>query len=112
MKCICLKFVSGEEIIGMLDGEIEGKPEYFNVVDPVKITAGYDTEGNFGIRLHGFMSYCEQSLFTFVSKDVIVYSEPTKQMIEYYQDYLGRKITVNNEELDLGMHELQSKSLH
>ena len=109
MKCICLKLVSGEELIGMVDSESE---DHFNITDPVKISPGYDTEGNFGIRLFSFMSYCEENLFTFTKKDVMMYSSPTKEMMKYYQDYLSRRSDFNDDELDIDMYEVQSKSLH
>lgn len=109
MKCVCLKLVSGEELIGMIEGDHD---EYFNLVEPVKINPGYDTEGNFGLRLFSFMSYCEENLFTFTKKDVMLYSSPTKEMIKYYEDYLSRRTGLNDEELDIDMQEMQSKSLH
>jgi hypothetical protein len=89
MKYICLKLNTGDEIIGETDSE--HNDEYINIENPVKITHATDSRGNHGISFISFMSYCENSVFTFKQKDVILYLVPTDSMIEYYKDYMSRR---------------------
>lgn len=113
MRPICIKLVSGEEVIGLT--ESNHNDEYINLEDPVKIVHGVDEEGNYGIRFLSFMSYCENSLFTFRQRDVILYMSPTENMIGYYKDYMSRRGDpegLETDELDIDDFVTQSTTLH
>lgn len=88
MKYLCIKLITGEELIGTT--EFEEGDEFVNLEDPVKISNGYDSEGNFGLRFTHFMSYCEERLFTFKHRDIILYSKPTDGLIKYYNEYFAK----------------------
>ena len=87
MKHLCIKIITGEEIVGMTESDPQ-TDEYINLEDPVKVSQGYDPEGNFGLRFSHFMPFSEERLFTFKPKDIILYSKPTVGMIRYYDQYM------------------------
>lgn len=111
MKYICLKLITGEEIIGQT--ESEHNDEYINIENPVKVTHAVDAHGNHGISFISFMSYCEKSTFTLKPKDVILYLAPTENMVEYYKDYMSRRgDQSDDDELDeVDMDSINSSSL-
>ncbi len=89
MKYICLKLITGEEIIGKT--ESEHNDEYINIENPVKVTHAVDAHGNHGITFLSFMSYCENTAFTLKHKDVILYLAPTDNMVQYYKHYMSKR---------------------
>jgi len=114
MKYICLKLITGEEIIGKT--ESEHNDEYINIENPVTITHATDAHGNHGISFFAFMSYCENNIFTFRLKDVILYLVPTDSMTSYYKDYMSRRGDPSDDddvdEVDLNSINSPSLSIH
>lgn len=114
MKYICLKLITGEEIIGKT--ESEHNDEYINIENPVKVTHAVDSQGNHGITFLSFMSYCENTAFTLKPKDVILYLAPTDNMIEYYKDYMSKRGDPSDDdeldEVDIASFNSPSLSIH
>lgn len=111
MNYILIKLVSGEELMGVSDSEYSD--DFINIDTPIEISSSYDAEGNFGLKFAMFMSFSEESLFTFRARDVIVYCKPTQNMIKYYEDFLQRYKTVDEEDsFDLEPTDFKSLSIH
>jgi len=91
MEYRCLKLMTGETLIGVL--ESEDTDEYINISSPIQIEYGYDQKGNFGLKFLPFMSYCDTDLFTFKRSHVILILKPTKNTIDYYITYCRVKST-------------------
>lgn len=82
---ICLKLISGEEIMGMIDSVSE---PYISITKPVTISFGWDKDGNYGLKMSLFMSYSDDELYTFDEKMLIIAVPPNEEMIALYNKYL------------------------
>lgn len=83
-KYICLKLTTGEVVMGLVESIND---DYFNLEEPVNLSYDFDHDGNFGLKFVPFMSFCDQKVFTFNRKHVIMNSEPKAETIEYYNEF-------------------------
>lgn len=82
-----IKLVSGEEIIGQIDGEYSTDDDYINLHTIYNIKTRFDSKGAYA-ELSPFMVAAElKQLFTFDSRHVILSVEPTMTMVDYYFDF-------------------------
>ena len=109
MNYICIKLVTGEELVGTIESEPD---EYVNIENPIEVSFGFDAEGNYGIKLGMFMSYCEEKLFTFKARDIILYNKPGEKMIRYYEEFLKRYTSPEEDEPDMDSFSIKSFSIH
>ena len=113
MSYVCIKLVSGEELIGSTDSD--QSDEWINIEYPVDISYAHDHEGNYGLKFALFMTYGEEKLFTFRRKDIIVYTKPNQNMIKYYEEFIEKYKSVDYEEdenLDIESFAIKSFSIH
>lgn len=101
MKHICIKLVTGEELIGTTESDLEST-DPVNLDNPFRLTSGFDEIGNYGIKIAAFMSYCDDTLFTFNPKHIILYSYPTPELVSYYEEILKKreKLLMESDEFD------------
>lgn len=78
---IAIKLVSGSEVMGYIDSEDD---EYVNIDQPIEVVQSDS------LYLMPFMSYCEESLFTFRRKDIMVISKPSVYTQTLYLTYLSK----------------------
>ena len=109
---ICLKLVTGEVVMGILESEND---DYYNIEEPVNLSYDFDRNGNFGLKFVPFMSFCDQTVFTFNRKHVIMALEPKEETIEFYNEFqLVRDF--DDEDADSGVVDLSGlfdrKKLH
>lgn len=83
-KFICLKLVTGEVVMGLLESENE---DYFNLEEPVNLSYDFDQDGNFGLKFVPFMSFCDQKVFTFNRRYIIMAIEPKDETVEFYNEF-------------------------
>jgi hypothetical protein len=83
-KYICLKLVTGETVMGVVESVND---DYFNIEEPVNISYDYDEDGNFGLKFVPYMSWCDKTLFTFNRRFVIMDAEPKTETIEFYKEF-------------------------
>lgn len=82
---VSLKLVSGQEIIGAVDSSSD---ESFNLTEPVEIVHDYNEQGYSIVKFIPFMTWVDDELFTFNRKHVIIGCNPTKKLIDYYNQYV------------------------
>ena len=83
-KFICLKLITGEVVMGLLESEND---DYYNLEEPVNLSYDFDQDGNFGLKFIPFMSFCGQKLFTFNRRYIIMALEPKPETIEFYNEF-------------------------
>jgi len=93
-KYICLKLVTGESIMGLVESIND---HYFNIEEPVNISFDFDKDGNFGLKFVSYMSWCNKTVFTFNRKFVIMDVEPKPETIEFYKEF---QTIENDDEMD------------
>jgi hypothetical protein len=83
-RYICLKLITGEVVMGIVESIND---DYFNLEEPVNLSYDFDKNGNFGLKFIPFMSFCDQNVFTFNRKHVIMDLEPKEETIEFYNEF-------------------------
>lgn len=113
MNYICIKLVTGEELVGITESDLND--EFINMESPVEVSSGYDAQGNYGLKFGMFMSYSDEKLFTFKRKDIILYCKPNNSMIRYYEEFINKYKRLDEEEEDemnIDSFDLKSFSIH
>lgn len=87
MKIILLKLITGVDIIGQTESDLE-QDEIINIENPLEAFQGMSTNGNIYIHYSPFLPHSEEKLFTFKSKDIITYCKPNEYLLNYYNNYL------------------------
>ena len=82
---VSLKLITGQELIGLVDSSCE---ESISIVNPVEIVHDFDESGYSLVKFVSFMTWVENELFTFNHKHVIMSCNPTKKLIDYYNQYV------------------------
>lgn len=116
MKHVCIKLVTGEELIGTTESDMESD-EYINLDNPFRLSGMYDETGNYGIKITAFMSYSDDTLFTFKPNHVILYTYPTPELVSYYEEIVRKRNNMMDEledEFEFDMEDIEptSKLLH
>ena len=89
-KHICLKLVTGEVIMGLVESVND---EFFNLEEPVNLSYDYDVNGNFSLKFVPYMGFCDQQVFTFNKKYVMMYLNPKQEVVGFYNEFnMSRKL--------------------
>jgi len=86
-KVVCIKLVTGEELIGAEVGE--------NTYEDIANVIMVPSQGKqVGLGLAPFLPYIEETKLTIDSRHVIVKGTPTKEMINNYSRIFGSGIQI------------------
>ncbi len=79
---ICIKLKTGLELIGTSSSKHDDK--YINIEDVYVIESSMTKQNSVLFYLVPFMPYSAEKLFTFKSKDIMVFTTPSKTLVDYY----------------------------
>ncbi len=93
-----LRLVDGSLLVGKTDTTCD---ESVTLVMPIRITPGYDPEGN-QILIKGsyYVPVTDETVFTFDRKHIIVESTVTDNFAQYYMSFVAESFEISDQTLN------------
>lgn len=98
MNHFLFKLYNGDEIIGRLKSEDDGK---YCVEDIMQCKVRYSAAGAM-MLMHHWMPFAEEKIINIEKNKVVAISKPTNKIIEYYEENVDKYNEYENSDSDEG----------